>query len=194
MSVDSFGSPPDQPAGQVQAGHPAAHAAHHHARPVVSRPAHLQPVPVVKMWSTRGVEYAMMSLVLWVSAISLSWLLLTFINSRNSFNNLVVPVSVLIISLPITTFFFIRLKKAELKNPVLRADPSRRRWTQATQFLAFVAIIADLITLVHQLLSHYSGANATSIAKIILDSTVVTVIAGCLLIYYWLDEHRPIAR
>jgi len=141
-------------------------------------------------------EYAMMSLSLWITAAAAVWVLLNLANGSRSFDFLVVPTSALIITVPIMAFFFIRLKKAEFRDPVLRADPSRRRWTQLTQFLAFLVTIVNLIVLVYEILVRY-GTNKTashSIGKTIMDAVIVLAVAGGILVYYWLDEHRPVER
>ena len=199
-------APAPQPVHHAQVHQPAAHhtpAVHHTPPPsppepksTLPNPSILQPTPVVKMWSTRGLEYAMMAISLWISALALGWLIIELINDRNSFVALVSPVSALVVCVPVLTFFFIRLKAEESKNPLLRADPSRRRWTQLTQFLAYIVVLLGLIGLVRTLLARY-GADTTygrSFGKTVLDSVTAIIVPLIILVYYWADEHRPIKR
>ncbi|PJE65611.1 hypothetical protein COU91_00670 [Candidatus Saccharibacteria bacterium CG10_big_fil_rev_8_21_14_0_10_47_8] len=148
------------------------------------------PVPVVKVLSVHGVEYAMMTIALWVTAAAMAWALLNLINSGTSFDLLIVPVSALITSLPIFGLLFIRLRSAELSNPSLRIDPSKRRWSQTTQLLAFVTCLVNLSVFAYIALQKVSGNSDTSIGKTIADLLVILVIAGGILAYYWFDEHR----
>src|SRR3989338_7106899 len=100
-----------------------------------AQPPLVEPVPVVRVLSVRGVEYTMMTIALWFSATGLAWALLNLLNGSYNFSFLVVPVSILISSLPLFALFFIRLKRAELANPALRFEPSKRRLSQMTQVL-----------------------------------------------------------
>jgi hypothetical protein len=149
-----------------------------------------QPVPVVKVLSVRGVEYGMMSITLWVGAITLGWVLLNIINGSRGFDYLVVPTAALIVCVPLFGLLFIRLKKAELSNPSLRLEPSKRRWSQITQFLSYLACLINLIYFVYVVLQHAADESATPIGKAALNLGVVLAIAGGILAYYWFDEHR----
>lgn len=190
---------------QIQHQQAAVHHQAQHAQAVPQPPTHksalptpsiLQPTPVVKMWTTRGLEYAMMIISLWITAAALAWLIIALINDSNSFVALASPVSALAVAVPVFTFFFIRLKLAEARNPILRADPSRRRWTQITQFLAFAVVLLSLIGLVREAITRYasSGGYNRPFTKMVLDSVTVLCIALIILVYYWIDEHRPIKR
>lgn len=148
------------------------------------------PIPVVKMLSTRGVEYGMMTMVLWLVATSLAWIGLNYIHGGKGFDSVVVPVSVLIVSVPFFGFLFLRLKKAELSNPALKHEPSKRRWSQMTQFLAFFACLVNLIFFVYTIMQHFGSSKSESIGKAVLDLAVILIIAGGILAYYWADEHR----
>lgn len=150
------------------------------------------PVPVVKVLSVRGVEYGMMSITLWVLASTLAWLLLNLVNGSRSFDYLVVPTSALVVCLPFFAWLFLRLKKAELANPSLVHEPSRRRWSQTTQFVAFVAVLINLIVFVYQMLSRFGTDKKPSetILKQTLSMLVVLAIAGGILVYYWVEDHR----
>ena len=150
-----------------------------------------QPVPVVKVLSTRGVEYGMMTLALWVAASTMAWVILNLVNGSGGFDNVVVPTSALVICVPVFGLLFLRLKKAEMADPNLRLDPSKRRWSQTTQFLAYIAVLINLIYFVYALLQKVGGNHAPSIVKSVINLLVILVIAGGILAYYWFDEHRP---
>lgn len=150
------------------------------------------PMPVVRVLSARGIEYGMMTICLWLVAITLGWVVLNLINGSRGFNYLVVPTSVLVVTVPVFGLLFLRLKKAEIANPALRRDPSKRRWSQTTQFVAFIACITNLIFFVYTVMEHLSGNKSPSLVKSAINVATVLVIAGGILVYYWLDEHRGI--
>ena len=149
-----------------------------------------EPVPVVRVLSVRGVEYTMMTIALWFSATGLAWVLLNLLNGSFNFNFLVIPVSVLISSLPFFAILFIRLKRAELANPALRFEPSKRRLSQLTQVLAFIVCLINISVFVYSIMQKANGSGTTSIGKAIINLLVILAIAGGILVYYWFDEHR----
>lgn len=149
-----------------------------------------QPLAVVKVLSVRGVEYGMMTIALWVAASSLAGAILNLVNGGGGFDAVVVPVSALVICLPIFGVLFLRLKKAELRDPNLRKDPSKRRWSQTTQFLAYISLLINLIYFVYTLLQKASGNKGPSIGKSLINLVVIMAVAGGILAYYWFDEHR----
>lgn len=147
------------------------------------------PVPVVRVLSVRGVEYGMMTISLWICAAALGATLLTIISGLASFEALAFPISLLIVALPVFAFFFLRLKKAETLNPSLALEPSKRRFSQVTQFLAFITCMINLIVFVYLVMASFGGMKV-SWGKAIGDLAVVMVIAGGILAYYWMDEHK----
>lgn len=153
-----------------------------------------EPMPVVKVLSVRGVEYAMMTIVLWFSAATLGWLLLNAVNGSANFNYLVVPLSGLLVSLPIFALLFIRLKRAELATPSLKLEPSKRRFSQLTQIIAFLVVLINLSVFVYDILKKLASHPATSLTKASLNLVIVSGIAGGILLYYWFDEHRNFKR
>jgi hypothetical protein len=149
------------------------------------------PIPVVKVYSTRGVEYGMMTIVLWVLASTLAWLLINLINGSKTFDYLVVPTSALVVCVPVFGLLFLRLKKAELATPSLKYEPSKRRWSQLTQFVAFIVVLVNLIVFVYEILVRFgTDKKSESLMKSSLTTLVILVIAGGILAYYWFEEHR----
>jgi hypothetical protein len=149
-----------------------------------------KPIAVLEVLSVRGVEYGMMTLVLWVGAITLTWILLNMVNGSRGFDYVVVPTSALVVCVPVFGWFFLRLKKAELADPKLRFDPSKRRWSQITQILSYTVVLVNLIYFVYVVLSHFSKSHGSSIVKALVNLVVITIVAGGVLAYYWFDEHR----
>lgn len=164
--------------------------------PQQQQPLHTQgnpinPVPVVNVLSTRGVEYAFLTISLFVFASSLIGILLVLVNGAFNFAALSFPISALLISLPVFAFFFLRLKKLELQNPERKLDPSKRRWTQFTQIVAFIVTLFTLVGVVFGVMSRIGGMGAgVSIGKILLNGLCIIVVSGGILAYYWFDEHR----
>lgn len=151
----------------------------------------LNPVPVVNVLSTRGVEYAFLTISLFVFAGSLIGILLVLVNGAFNFAALSFPISALLIALPVFAFLFLRLKKLELQNPERKLDPSKRRWTQFTQIVAFIVTLFTLVGVVFGVMSRIGGiGSGVSIGKILLNGLCILVVSGGILAYYWLDEHR----
>lgn len=153
-----------------------------------------RPVPVVRVLSVRGIEYAMMSILLWSWSAALIVVLVALINGGASFSQLSFPVSLLIIAMPAFAFFYIRLRRAELRDPSLRLEASKRRFSQITQILAFLTCFFNLVALVAVLMSAAGGNDTTSIPKFIGSTVVVLAVAGGILVYYWFDEHKLVKR
>ncbi len=149
-----------------------------------------QPVAVVQALSVRGVEYAMMTLSLWFAAGALAGVLLSIFNGGTSFSVLSFPLALLLVCVPVFSFFFIRLKRAEIVNPALRFDPSKRRLTQFTQIIAFAICLFNLIGFIYLVLQKIGGESTMSLGKAFLNLLVILVVAGGVLAYYWFDEHR----
>lgn len=149
-----------------------------------------QPMAVVQALSVRGVEYAMMTLSLWFAAGALAGVLLSIFNGGTSFSVLSFPLALLLVCVPVFSFFFIRLKRAEIVNPALRFDPSKRRLTQFTQIIAFATCLFNLIGFIYLVLQKIGGESTMSLGKAFLNLLVILVVAGGVLAYYWFDEHR----
>jgi len=150
-----------------------------------------RPMAVVKVLSVRGIEYAMMSFALWIGAASLIWLFDSLIMGSATFMALSYPISALIIALPVFALFFLRLRKAELADSSLRFEPSKRRFSQITQFVAFLTCFFNVITFVYTLVNKFGGEVSTGeLGKTAGTTAVTLVIAGGILLYYWFDEHK----
>ena len=156
----------------------------------LEQPVDDRPVPVIKVYSVKGVEYLFMTLALWFSAASLVGILLAIINGAASFDILAFPLSLLIVSLPIFGFFFLRLRKAELLNPQLRLEASKRRLSQITQVISFIVCVSTIVALLNVIFASIAGSYGGMILKAFLNALVILLVAGGLLVYYWFDEHR----
>lgn len=152
--------------------------------------ANTSSLAVVKTLSVRGLEYLFMSIVLWIGAVSLVWGLLLLVNGAASAQMLAFPATSLVVTLPIFAWFFIRLKKAEIENPALRFDSSKRRLSQITQIVAFLASLFNVITFVYLVVASLSGGAKISLGKAVLNLLVILAVSGGILAYYWVDEHR----
>lgn len=150
----------------------------------------VDPIAVVRVLSSRGVEYVFLIFALIVASISLGAVLISLINGHTDFSVLAYPTAALIVSLPVFALLFLRLKKAENLNPALASDPSKRRSTQFIQIYAYIICLFTLIGIVSQVFTKMSSSNYGSLSKLMLDALVILVIAGGILSYYWRDEHR----
>lgn len=180
---------------------PAAHT------PISSRPPTLppeadtiggspndQPTPVVKVLSVRGVEYGLMTFMVWFGAASLIWILVSIASGDANFDILAAPISLLLTSLPVFAYLFVRLRRAELANPALRTEPSKRRFSQLTQFVSFFVVFFNLVGLIYALVATAGGNEGMPLGETALTTLIVTLVAGGVFAYYWFDEHRAVKR
>lgn len=147
-------------------------------------------VAVVKVMNVRGLEYLMMSIALWFGAAGLIWGILSIVNGGASFSVLAMPASLALVGVPIFALLFLRLKKAELKDPSLRLSTSKRRSSHITQVLAFLVCLFNLITFVYIVFSNIGGESSISIGKAVANLFIVLAVAGGILAYYWFNEHH----
>ena len=147
------------------------------------------PMPVVQVLSPRGVEYVMLTIALFTAAIGLTSALLCLVNGQTSLMSLSLPAALLLVGLPVFAALFLRLKRAELKNPSLKLDQSKRRSTQTTQIISFLVSILTLVGLIVTIFAAIGG-ETESIGKAIASALIVFVIFTGILAYYWWDEHR----
>lgn len=153
----------------------------------------ISPQAVVRVLSPRGVEYVFMTIALFTGASALISILIALVNGKTDFDVLEFPTAMLVVSLPIFAWLFLRLKKAEVNQPSLRLEPSKRRSTQFIQIASFVVCLFTLIGLLTAIFAKMSGASdGGSMIKIILDALVILVVVGGILAYYWRDEHRAV--
>lgn len=164
------------------------------AAPALTMPVDDRPVPVVKVLSVRGVEYAMMSILLWFGAGSLIFILIALIQGGNSFETLAFPLALLLVTTPGFAYLYLRLRRAELADPSLRLEASKRRYSQITQIVAFLTCFFNIVTVVYMLLSIAGGTEGVSIGKTLGSAVAVLAVAGGILAYYWVDEHRITRR
>lgn len=159
-----------------------------------------QPIAVVSQRTTRGLEYMIMFLALGVTAISLGEVLHSIVDesfgNTSGFDGLVsYATSALIVALPIFAILFLRLKKAELGEPTLRRDSSRRHAVQLTMIVAFLWGLFRLVTYIYSLLNggldnSVAGSGTASPVANFLHALVTVAIAGGIFTYYWIDEHH----
>ena len=153
-------------------------------------PQGVVPQPVVKVLSPRGVEYVFMTIALVTGAVGLASALLAIVNGSYSFSVLYFPLSLLLVSVPVFSWLFLRLKHVEVLDPAARLDASKRRSTQFIQISSFFVCFFTLIGFLATVFAKLNGSYNGSIVKVILDVLVILVVAGGILFYYWRDEHK----
>lgn len=184
--------PPPPPAGQFSSAS--------------SVTASAQPMAVVNVATTRGIEYSIMFIGLWITATAVGFLLHSSVNTlsgRESYAESLAPYAgaAAIVALPIFLLLFLRLKKAELTEPSLRSDPSRKRAIQLTLLVTFLIGIFKIIGYIFSLLNggsesgglfggSYGDDLAISPIFDLLHSLITLGIAGAIFAYYWVDIHK----
>jgi hypothetical protein len=148
------------------------------------------PQPVVRVLSPRGVEYVFMTIALVTGAVGLASAFLAIVNGNYSFSVLYFPLSLLLVSVPVFSWLFLRLKQAELLDPAARLDASKRRSTQFIQISSFFVCFFTLIGFLTTIFAKLNGSYSGSMVKVILDVLVILLVAGGILFYYWRDEHK----
>ena len=89
-----------------------------------------------------------------------------------------------IIALPLYLWVARRLAREVTNDPVARLSPVRRWLTYLTLFLASIALVTDLITLVYQAL----GGELT--VRFLLKVLIVAALGGSIFAYYMTDLVR----
>lgn len=165
-----------------------------------------KPLSVVHRSSTIGIEYGVAMISLAVAAISVGTLTHNYLDvafgQTDSFSH-PLAISGAIIGLPLFLLLFLRLHQLERRQPLLKADSSRRHWIQATLLVSFLVGIGHIIFYVYNLVdgsmsnNYYSDylqrpqPSAAEYQLLQLGHLLVTLaIAGSIFAYYWLDEHR----
>lgn len=162
------------------------------------------PTPVVNTFTTRGIEYLIMFISLWVTATSIGFLLHQLVDSAlgggsgDDFYGFIEPVTSasLVVALPIFAILFLRLKKAEQNDPSVRQDHSRRRAINITLVVTFLIGIFKVIGTVYQLISgggdstFYDSVSTYNPLTEIMHLIITLGIAGGIFAYYWHDLHQ----
>lgn len=165
---------------------------HHDFTPTTdtATPTGVNPQPVVKVLSPAGVEYVFLMITLFTGEFGLSSILIALFNGETNFSVLAYPTALLVVTLPIFAWLFLRLKKGELKDPDRRLDASKRRSTQFIQIANFIVTFFTTIGFVGAIFAELGGQFHTSLMKVFLDVLVIWLIGGGTLAYYWRDEHK----
>ena len=164
------------------------------------------PRPVVQNLSTRGLEFIIMFIALGVAAVALGSILHSSVNTLFGSNESIlgsggsVPfaASALVVAFPILAYLFLRLQKAELANPSLRLDASRKRAIQITLVVTFLVGLGNVIYFVYSLMSGnnndsyntFGSSAANSLLGNFVHLVITLAIAGGIFVYYWRDEHQ----
>ncbi len=183
-----------------------------------------KPVAVVQQYSTRGIEYAIMFFSLGIGAIALGNLLHYLVNSvldpaqggsYFSAESVALPATAALVTIPIFTLLFLRLKRAEKAEQDLHKDSSRRKWIQVTLLVTFLwGIWAFVFNFYKLLLGNATtpdfcelyrpgidGPDPSCITPPVMTTTefivlhllhiaITLLIAGSIFAYWWIDEHR----
>lgn len=164
-----------------------------------------EPISVVQNLSTRGFEYSIMFVSLLATAFSIGAILHAFVSnlfaeqattsdpyySSSSDGVYSFAATVLLVTLPIFIVLFLRLKKAELADPSLKKDPSRKRMSHFTQFLAFLVGIGYIVAFFYGLINGTAadGSGGPGVGESFLQMLITLIIAGSIFGYLWKDEH-----
>ncbi len=179
-----------------------------------------QPIAVVNTYTPRGVEYMIMFFALWTAATSLGTLLHAIVDnmapkaetSYFSAADSVLPLSSIALGVGVAIFvlMFLRLKKAELHDPSIRLDSSRRRAVYLTVLVTFLIGLQKIITYIYGLFNgggsnegiggiifggYFGGGSATDPGSPLylwdlLHLAITLGIAGAIFVYYWRDMHK----
>jgi len=166
------------------------------------------PRAVVQTFSTRGLEYIIMFIALGVAAVALGSILHSSVNSLfgssdsmlGSGGSVPFAASALVVAFPILAYLFLRLQRAELTDPALRRDVSRKRAIQLTLVVTFLVGLGNVIYFVYSLMSgpssdpynynSFGSSAANSVLGNFVHLVITLAIAGGIFLYYWRDEHQ----
>lgn len=134
-------------------------------------------------------QYVIMLLSLWIGAVSLTQLLRYAVGVFGPDDDLVEVTSIfniiwsaaLIITLPIVTFLFLRLKTREIKDSRLKQNGIRKFGVYAA---LVIAILAVLIQILWSVLAMSNGGN---IFGLVTDITITLLVTGPIIGYYLHD-------
>lgn len=176
----------------------------HHPHPHTPAGDHAphQPLAVVENLSPRGFEFKIYAVSLLASLISIIVLVNSAIYGESG--AVPFPVTVLLVTGPLTLYLFGRLRKAERADPKVYTDASRRKSVQAIQLITFLIVIIHTISFLYGFISGSYGDSSTSsysdysydsdksALKDTLSWLVSVIISGLIFVYYWQQEHKLI--
>ena len=150
-----------------------------------------KPIAVTHTSSTRGFEYTIMFLSLWVAAVSFAVILDSFISSIGSNGSgfgIKFSLVVLIVFLPIFITLFVRTKRAEKQDMSIRQDSSRKHAVQLTMLVTFVMGLGYTVFFLYTIISGNNGSGSK--LRSFLYFLVTVLISGSIFTYYWIDDHK----
>ncbi len=153
-----------------------------------------KPRPYLSAWEV--FIYLVMFLALYVSAFHLGAVVFEFINlafpdplqaaqgRAAFFSGIRWDISAMVVALPLFLFMFGVANRAIARDPTKRSSRPRKWLTYLTLFIAVMALVADLVTLVYNVLG---GEFAI---RFLLQVATVAVIAGGIFAYFLADIRK----
>ena len=143
------------------------------------------PIPVMESGYTKnGFEYSLFVFSLGLSAFALAMVLHANIGGFAS-GLAGFFATTLVVAVPLTLFFGSRVKKADLANPSLKEDKSRRRTGQHIMGWAFGIGILRIIFYLYELLN----GGIVEPTQTFLNVLVTVLIAGSVFVYFWKQQN-----
>jgi hypothetical protein len=145
-----------------------------------------KPIAVVEATSPKSLEYHMMFLTLWLSALGVLFITNVFLfggGTDNGFSGF--ALTILLICVPIFLILFFRLRQAEELHPEIKNDLSRKKSIQSTQSLAFIIVLIHTIIMVYQVLN-----GSGNVGSQVLSWLLSLIVFGSIFVYYWKDTHQ----
>jgi hypothetical protein len=179
--------------GDLQAPPPPHHGSHHSNPSVSAHPLGNQnnPITVVSKISTRDTEYSIMYVCLLILTLGvggvLHQILFSVFDGSGSdwWSGGAFGVTMIIVSLPIFSYLFLRLKKAELKKPELLRSQTRHKGVKGMTLISFLALLIHAVIFVFMTIGTHG-----SFSKGLAHLAVTILVAGSVFVYFWRDEHR----
>jgi hypothetical protein len=164
----------------------------------------LQQQPTAQQYTSRGLEYVILFIALAVSALSLGSILNSTVNNVYGGGDSVPQVAsfataALVVSLPIFALLFLRLKRAEARDPELLRNHFPKRSMTMLLIITFLIGIGNIIYFVYSIITNGTSSDsynwlgsqsATDILGNFMHLLVTLVIAGSIFAYYWRELHR----
>jgi hypothetical protein len=149
------------------------------------------PVTMVAKMSTRDTEYSIMYICLLITALGIGGVLHQLLFSMQTSDESgywaggSFGITMILVTLPIFTWLFLRLKRAEQKSPALLKSATRHRGVKGMIMISFLGLIIHSVIFVYMSLNSY-GKFFDSISHFV----ITLLVAGGILQYFWRDEHR----